>query len=359
MMRKMTINIWQMMYFGLCWLSLSACVERFEFETEEEESFLVIEGLLTQGSGPHYMSVKNTTFFSQSPVNTPAVPVSSVSLQDDTGGKYFYTPIAPGEFVLDGQVEVEAFRTYSIEVVLNDGTTYLSFPEVMPPVLAPIAANAEVVVEEGIDEAGTVVEKLQVALTMDTNIRQEGRAFPLRWRLEESYFVIDEICGPFDSSEICYITQDLNSQDIILFDARPLRAETINDVPLAKVEPLPRYAYANRHYFHIYQYTLTQSAYEYWQDIQKIANQSGSIFNAPPAPVRGNIYNVDDPDELVLGYFEVSGVSTAVTFTENIDFAPFRFNSYCESGSVPSVEEACCFCTLLPNSSQTRPDFYL
>jgi hypothetical protein len=54
--------------------------------------------------------------------------------------------------------------------------------------------------------------------------------------------------------------------------------------------------------------SLTESAYQFWRTVSEQINNSGGIFDKPPITIKGNVFNVDNPDEQVLGFFGVSSI---------------------------------------------------
>ncbi len=63
--------------------------------------------------------------------------------------------------------------------------------------------------------------------------------------------------------------------------------------------------------------SLTREYREYLELIAQLAFQVGSTFDPPPAPVTGNIYNVDNPQQSGYGYFTASAVDMITTrYTE-------------------------------------------
>ena len=68
---------------------------------------------------------------------------------------------------------------------------------------------------------------------------------------------------------------------------------------------------SNLYRIDLIQTALTQDAYRYWSTMKRNTYDVGGLFSPQPADYRGNIYNVDDPDELVIGY--VSVVKPAVS----------------------------------------------
>jgi hypothetical protein len=60
----------------------------------------------------------------------------------------------------------------------------------------------------------------------------------------------------------------------------------------------------------VYQYNLSDEAYFYHEQLQESTDGTGSIFDKQPSTHKGNIRNKENPLEMVMGYFTVSGVST-------------------------------------------------
>jgi hypothetical protein len=50
------------------------------------------------------------------------------------------------------------------------------------------------------------------------------------------------------------------------------------------------------------QYAVTKDAFEYYQLLRKNTENIGSIFDPQPSNLTGNIHNVADPSEQVIGY---------------------------------------------------------
>lgn len=56
--------------------------------------------------------------------------------------------------------------------------------------------------------------------------------------------------------------------------------------------------------------SLNQNAYEYWEKLKQNNKSEGGLFTKQPALIRGNMRNVTDSTEIVLGYFSVVSEST-------------------------------------------------
>lgn len=93
----------------------------------------------------------------------------------------------------------------------------------------------------------------------------------------------------------------------------------------------------------IEQQSLTKSAYDFWELVDEQNNNVGSVFDTPPARIRGNLYNVTNPDDVVLGYFGASDFSKGHIILDRNGVPPtsllrtYPRNIFCETltNSVP------------------------
>ncbi len=333
------------------------CVERYNFIPEDPVSLLVIDGSIHQGKGPYEVRLSRTSAFGSAPFS---VSDAQVTLFDDLGNQERYEEglefgVYEGGFEMQGQPG----RTYYIEVVIR-GNTYRSQPQKMPSPIRADSAYFETLVEPVVSEEGNVTEDRLIKVYVDTPTRQgEGNVW-LRWKYDVNYAVFERDCGPLDLRKTCYVTEITNTQDILLYSSENTNANQLNGFLITTEDTYPRYAFSTRHYFNIYQHATTLEAYEYWQKVRRVANQVGSVFDAPPAAVPGNLYNVNDADETVLGFFEATAIDTVRTFMTRGDLAPLVVSEFCgfAPNSQPPNREACCECLLLENTTLERPDYW-
>lgn len=65
------------------------------------------------------------------------------------------------------------------------------------------------------------------------------------------------------------------------------------------------------------QYALTPEAFNYFQELKKNTEQLGSIFDAQPSELPGNIHCITNPSEPVLGYITAGSTSVKRVFIDN------------------------------------------
>lgn len=59
----------------------------------------------------------------------------------------------------------------------------------------------------------------------------------------------------------------------------------------------------------VYQHSISEAAYNFFKVVEQQRQSTGTVFDPPPSQLKGNIYNVNNPEEQVIGYFDASSVS--------------------------------------------------
>ena len=85
----------------------------------------------------------------------------------------------------------------------------------------------------------------------------------------------------------------------------------------------------------INQYALSEAAYTYWDQLRINSNEQGGLYEKQPLAISGNLHNITDPDQKVLGFFGASSVKSKRIFIRNLP----DFEISYESGCTPSPME--------------------
>lgn len=339
-------------------LSLTTCVEPVDFDGVEPADLLVVDGFISASEASSVVWLSKAGSLE----NRRYDPVSgaTITLVEENGAPVDYVEVEAGKYELSAAVfRGTTGRSYSIDIELEDGTRYRSRPEIIPNSVQLDSISLEASTEDFVNDLGNIYQRNFVKVSVNLTIPDTELGPFLRWKVDDVYLITEKKCGPLDNVKSCYIRPPDNTPDLNLFSGTdftagfPYRQEIVR----RGID----YAFGERYSFSVYQIVHTQNAFEYWSKIDQIVSLEGSIFDIPPAPIPGNIYNVEEEEETVLGYFSAIASDTLHLFATRVDVSSVvRVSPYCgppEQAWWLSAE-GCCECLELSDSSLDRPDFW-
>lgn len=66
------------------------------------------------------------------------------------------------------------------------------------------------------------------------------------------------------------------------------------------------------------QYALDEDEYIFWKSLKESNEELGSLYDKQPGNIKGNIFNLSSPNELILGYFSASGLQEERVFIDSL-----------------------------------------
>jgi hypothetical protein len=138
----------------------------------------------------------------------------------------------------------------------------------------------------------------------------------------------------FDPSQIyndtllkCWHTD--SSTNIIIGSSEKLSADIIDRTPLSLTIAPASEKLAILYSLNLKQYALSKNAYLFYQLLQKNTEQLGSIFDAQPSQITGNIHSVLDSTERVIGFVEVTQEIQKRIFIDISDVPNWGYKNDC------------------------------
>jgi Domain of unknown function (DUF4249) len=341
-------------------LLLANCVREVDFQDiEATQNDLVVSGRFTNLDEPHELRLMRPGDYNRQAFEP--VRGATVTLRDDLGNSWNYLEVSNQRhyYVLDHKGEPG--RSYTLRIQLPGGSVYETAPQTMPQ---PIALDDLTLTGEQIEfQRSTGGTALEPHCVVKANLTNPGAGF-LRWdAFRVSIFnEIVKIYEIFPVQHQCFLTDNFNTQNVPITNLSELQSGTSIDLKIAqrKID----YTFQARQCYSVYQLTITKEAYEYWKKVNFLLAQNGSIFDAPPAVVPGNIYFAGEPGEpAALGFFEVCSADIKRKYLQNGDLGEeFRsFPEYCAydwSRWPPVNHLECDNCLLLAGSSYEKPFYW-
>lgn len=329
-----------------------------DFKTERTAGQLVIDGSIVNGSGPFTLYLGSTASTNR---RTMPVEGATVSLFDDRGAMATYQDRGEGQYVIPRQQFLaEIGKTYFIRIELSNGAVYESERETMPKLSAQLdSIHFDFGERQELNEYGNNRIIPIVNAYVDVTVSPEaGAGAFFRFDVDEVYRLSPtDFPDPFGAiPPECYIftRPDLSTFELLSVNRDQLTPIAGLQVASARLD----FRFDEKHYFNVYLRSLTEGAYTFWDQLDQTISAVGTIFDTPPAPVRGNIYNVNDPDESVLGYFSAMSSDTirAALLPEDTPFLP---RNECQYSEVKNEYPARCLnCLSVPGSSYERPEYF-
>ncbi|HPE57350.1 MAG TPA: DUF4249 domain-containing protein [Bacteroidales bacterium] len=296
---------------------LTACVEEYWPEIEKYDNLLVVDGIMTNARGAIIVKLSRSASLDQS-VFIPETE-ASLSITDNIGNQITLQEKDPGIYLSDSTTQPMAGRSYQLNIQLANGESYESETELLQE---PIKIS-QVTWEEELKPGHELLHDIEgYQFYIDSKEAIKDSSF-LMWSLLETYkyksdfkiqIYYDGEIKPFprpDSLQTCWKTERVSQ----LFTGRTdgLNQPVIRHFPLHYVDTETRKLYI-RYSLLVNQYTLTESAWNFWEQVKIQSEEQGGLYQTQPYRIVGNIKNINDPDEAVLGQFTVAGTDTMRVF---------------------------------------------
>lgn len=328
------------------------CIDPVTLDIDTEQRSLVVDGVFTDSLGEQTVKISRSAIigYGNDNILTP-VPGCTVKVLDDAGNTFAFEEKDPGLYVRT--MKGEPGRAYHVEISTPDGKHLRSEPSVLKPAPPIGEISTEVVESQFVNSAGNIDSEQRLLLKMGLSVADLPEKPFLRWRANGTY----EFQESTLAARVCYVGSRPDLNNIKIFDTNTLANGELFDEPF--LDMLLDYRFSRKYCFHVLQYAISEEEFKYWEDINDVVNIDGSLFDPPPGTVRGNIFNVDDPVEVVAGYFSVAGVRYERRFVTpdslGLGFIEPKCGGF-RPGRVRPPE--CSDCTVLGASSLDKPDYW-
>lgn len=380
------LNAW-LVSLSICFLFLHSCEDFYPLEIEGLEPILVIDGSITDNEGPYTINLA----FSTGVYSGDQIPVEEaiVEIVEENGVQEILSENEPGQYTTSlGGMQGTPGKSYKINIRLKDGRVYESEYQKMPPSIA-IESVGSTLEYRYLSIAEPEVPGFQFEITSEEAENSENY---MLWAMEatfkyESDFTIDyvydrrRVSAYPNPSEFrtCWRTDQVN--EVFTFNTATLSKPKIERMPL-HFEIATQRELSIRYSLLVKQFNISQEAYIFWNKLKGQIENQESLYSSQPFQFRGNVYNVENPDELVLGFFMVAGLDEERIFVDHPAELDLSY-SYCtpdfmsygfvgllprsswpvyiyedESGQRALAEKECFDCREL-DGSLTPPDFWV
>jgi hypothetical protein len=309
-----------------------SCIDPYQVDVPDGEQLLTVEGIISTGTGPHAITLtRSATYGSVFEGLIRPVSLATVVVRDNEGNVTFLTEgdEAKGTYFTPESFRAEVGRSYTLQILTAEGKVYTSTPERVETV-PPIASLELRTVT--IPTQGTDVPRSGVQLIAEINDPADQDNF-YYWRNGQAVYILEtrpDLFTPRPTPQNpnrtpqpkpcciqCFRTEISNNQSLFVVNDDNFNGLTAR-IPAAFIED-NGFRFVNKFRMDLKQYSISQGAYRFLRLVKQQAEISGSIFDPPPATLRGNMISLDNPDEVVLGYFMAGGEATRRIYIDKND----------------------------------------
>ncbi|MBV6646234.1 MAG: DUF4249 domain-containing protein [Cyclobacteriaceae bacterium] len=332
--KTISLNVFQGLTISLI---LLGCLERVELNPLDFDNLLVVEGLITNQTGGGMVKLSRTFQLDQDnpePVENALVWVISAS-----GDSINFTEERPGQYQVGSGFTGSIGERYKLLISSSEGDQYASdwvemintppidsvyaFFDLKPTTINGNAGSFNFFVDSRSAQSGNQHYRLEWTATYELEVPNPSR---FQW-LGGNDFIAREFGGdnPELQVQICWQT-DTSSQ--ILVNESVLPAGGFAEFPVHSVDSESR-KMLRGYSIEVTQYALTPESFDYWSLLAESTQQVGFLFDQQVGTVRGNISNITNPDEIVLGIFDAA---EKVSFRRQYHPLDFRDQGYRRNG---------------------------
>ncbi|HEY9114456.1 MAG TPA: DUF4249 domain-containing protein [Bacteroidales bacterium] len=292
---------------------VNACVDRYYPEIDKYNDTLAIDGLITTDPGPYFIKLQLASTIYH-PVLNP-LSNAEVSVADDLGNIEFFEETEPGVYSSTSpDFRGIAGRSYQLTVTLSENNIYQSSWE---KISAPLGIDSVYAELENHIDPNVPYSLSGYQFYVDTKEASTDTTF-LLWRLQSTYkYNSDYKCWHVyvgkielfpkpDSLFTCWKTEMV--PEIIVGTTKSSYGNQLKRYPLHYVSGEGR-ELTLRYSVLVNQLVVSGTVYNYWKSIRDQNEIQGTLYTQQPYQIRGNIVNINNPEEPVIGCFTAAGIA--------------------------------------------------
>jgi hypothetical protein len=304
-------------------LYMASCIDPFEPEAVDFNSAIVIEATITDEN--KYQEILISRTFALDTTGIYGEGGAKVAVTDTNGTVYDFEEKEEGKYVSNSSFAAQAGLGYSLPVTTADGNLYSSDAFVTPnPTKIDNLYAKRGFKDDGINE-GMFIYIDNFDPIGDNKYYRYGyeethKIIAPFWTNKETYLT-DE--GLVDvrlrekEEEVCYNTS--YSTNLIIASTVQFSENRISKFPVRFIDRND-YILSHRYSILVRQYVQSLQAFNYYEDLKKLSGSESLFSQVQTGFLEGNIISVNNRQELVIGYFEISSISEKRIFFNYTDF---------------------------------------
>lgn len=317
-MRKRYLAAGLIIGFGII-STFNGCIESYHPPTSSSNpAYLVVDGFLNSTDKSCKISLTHTVPLSNDAAYTPVPELHAAVLIEEEGGGNTFTLVeaAQGDYSASS-LNIDDTKKYRIKITTASHNEYVS--DFVPVVKTP-----------AIDSVSWGPERTGMHILVSTHDPSNSTRYYMwsyveTWNYNAGFESEYILTGPGATTAVlrptsfysCFSTQ--NSNSLLLSSSAKLSSDIISQFPVTLI-PWQSPKLSKKYSIIVTQRGLTQSAYDYFEQVKKNTENLGTLFGPLPSTISGNLQSTTNPSEPVIGYFTAGAVDTKRIFIATQDF---------------------------------------
>ncbi|WP_182921425.1 DUF4249 domain-containing protein [Pedobacter planticolens] len=309
----------KVIYIVIIALIITSCKEPYAPNlTKTNNNLLVIEGFINTGADSTLINLSKTVLVDNKNTASPELN-ATVTVESDANNTYLLKDIGKGLYVSAG-LNLDNSKKYRLRIKTSKGTVYIS-DFVEPKVAPPIDDVVWDIKDDGV--------QIYVNTHDNTNNSKYYRwEYNDTWEFQAEYYSM-YISNGKDVVDRNQLTDNIftcwaggKSSNVLIGSSIKSEKDIIHKSPLTFI-PTDAEKISVKYSILVKQMVLTKDAYDFWERLKKNTENLGSIFDAQPSQLTGNVHNAADLSEPVIGY-----IGAGTTQTKRIFIAKNKLPSW-------------------------------
>lgn len=291
---------------------LVACEDVYVPEIDDVSNVIVADARIVHGETDNYIVLTESRGFNDDSSDYSAVANCKVSLIDNEGNEFVLPEHEIGKFFVN--VDLNPARQYKVSIKCGDNTFESDFQRVTEePLLDSIYGIAEIKnrIAAGESDADNIRKHEGVQIYADMLSTPEIPNYRFTAKMVLKYFWEEER-GLFFYMHYFW---DTTIPSGVFNLAAPPKYSSSKEIVKHPLFFVPKSAHMEPEHVMIgwilvlYQHGISETAYSYYKDLNNQLDSEGRIFDPVYVQARSNIKCINNPEEIILGNFEISNVT--------------------------------------------------
>lgn len=297
-----------------------------------ETGYLVVEGFISSGNTPTTITLTRSLKLTDK-LSIKYENQAQVFVESNKNEKYMLQAIGNGTYS-SAPLQLNSANTYRINITTREGKNYVSefTPVKSTPPIDSISWQKE---QEGLqlyvhahnDANNTRFYQWKYDETWEINTMFPTR---LKYIFRGGRPFVDYINDKKTYNDTIQRCWQYNRLRTIAIGSTEKLEKDLVYLPIAFIEPAS-IKLSVLYSIELKQYALSAEAYRFYLQMKKNNEQLGSIFDAQPSEVKGNISCTSHPDEIVVGFVDVTQEQIIRIFISPHQIGRWGYRQICES----------------------------